>query len=611
MRRLLSLLPVSALAFALTSPLTTAHAAEPIIYTLSFPEAQNHYVDVEARLPIEGRTALEVMMPVWTPGSYLVREYARHVEDLRATSESGQALPVVKVRKNRWQIGQLGGASAAVLRYRVYGREMSVRTNWIERDFALLNGAPTYMTLVDDAATRPHEVRIVLPAQWKAVYTALPAVEGRPQTFLASGFDLLIDSPMLLGDPRVERFEAGGKPHLLVDEGGGDLWSTAKAAADVQRIVETQLAFWGGPPYEQYLFLNVIAEARGGLEHLASTVLMTSRWTQRIRDDYLDWLRLVSHEYFHVWNVKRLRPVELGPFDYENENHTRSLWLAEGVTSYYDALLLHRSGLSTVDEYLEMLSEKLDRVQTTPGRLKQSLETASFDAWIEYYRPDENSPNTAISYYDKGALVAWLLDARIRMATGGKKSLDDVMRAAYAKFSGEQGYRTEAFYALASDTAGADLTGWFATAAGGTEELDFAPALEAFGLRFADPKETEPRGWLGTTTDTQAGRVIIQRILRDSPAYTAGLNVGDELIAIGGYRVGPDLQDRLRQYRPGTETEVLIGRRDRLVTLPIVLGTPPAEKWRLELDPKATPAQITRRQAWLVTPPDPANPPKK
>lgn len=589
-------------ALALTAALAPARAAEPITYTLSFPAAHNHYVDVEARLPIEGRTQLEVMMAVWTPGSYLIREYARHIEDLRATSDTGQALPITKTRKNRWRITDLGGASAVVLRYRVYGREMSVRTNWIERDFALLNGAPTFITLVDDPGARPHLVRVTLPERWKGVYTALPPVEGAPNTFRADDFDLLVDSPMLLGDPRVERFEVQGRPHLLVDEGGGDIWNTTKAAEDVRRIVETQLAFWGGePPYERYVFLNVIAEARGGLEHLASTVLMTSRWTQRIRDDYLDWLRLVSHEFFHTWNVKRLRPVELGPFDYETENYTKSLWIAEGVTSYYDALLLHRAGLSTVDEYLEMLSERITAVQTVPGRAKQSLETASFDAWIEYYRPDENTPNTAISYYDKGAVVAWLLDTRIRAATDGKKSLDDVMRAAAAKFSGEQGYRTEAFYALASDIAGADLGPFFAAAAAGTAELDYRPALEALGLRFAEAKDDDPRGWLGLTTDTQSGRVVVSRVVRDGPAWTAGVNPGDELIALGGYRLG-DLGDRLRQYRPGTELELLLARRERLVTLPIVLGAPPIEKWRLEADPKASAAQKSRREAWLATP---------
>lgn len=578
-----------------------ADAAEPIVYTLSFADAQNSYVDVEARLPIEGRTELEVMMAVWTPGSYLVREYARHVEQVRAESETGQALQLVKTRKNRWRISALGGASAVVLRYKVYGREMSVRTNWVERDFALINGAPTFVTLADDPGPRPHEIHIRRPEGWSAAHTALPPVEGEADRFRAPDYDTLVDSPILLGSPRTAQFEVGGKPHLLVDDGGGDVWNTEQAAADVQRIIETQQAFWGSVPYDRYTILNVIHEARGGLEHLSSTVVMASRWHQRLRPRYLQWLRLVSHEYFHTWNVKRLRPVELGPFDYERENHTRSLWIAEGVTSYYDALLLHRSGLSTVDEYLGMLSDRVQAVQRTPGRAIRSLELASFDAWIRYYRRDENSVNTDMSYYDKGAAVAWLLDARIRAATRGKKSLDDVMRAAYDRFSGERGFRTEAFYALASEIAGVDLGPWFEAHAGGTDELDYGPALKWLGLRFAPSEEAPDRGWLGIDTAYSGGRLRVAEVLRGGPAWQAGVNPDDELVAIEGYRLGPDLGERLRQYRPGTRVELLVSRRQRMVTLPVVLGPPPTAPV-IEFDPDASKVAAGRRAAWLATP---------
>lgn len=582
-----------------------ARAAEPIVYTVSFPGAQNHYAAIEARIPIEGRTELEVMMAVWTPGSYLVREYARHVERVEAASETGQALGVVKTRKNRWRISALGGASTVVLRYHVYGREMSVRTNWIERDFAMINGAPTFLTLADDPGPRPHEVIVQRPEGWTDVHTALPRVEGTTDRFRAEDFDTLVDSPILLGTPRVARFEVGGKQHLLVDEGGGDVWNTEQAAADVARIVAAHQAFWGTIPYETYTILNVIAETRGGLEHLASTIVMTSRWSQRIRDRYLDWLRLVSHEFFHTWNVKRLRPVELGPFDYEREVHTRSLWIAEGITSYYDALLLHRAGLSTVDEYLGMLSDRITATQQTPGRAIRSLELASFDAWIRYYRRDENSVNTDVSYYDKGAVVAWLLDARIRQATAGKKSLDDVMRAAYDRFSGERGFRTEAFYALASEVAGVELGPWFAEHAAGTGELDYGPALSWYGLRFAPVEGDAERGWLGIDPLGRDGRLLVGEVLRDGPAWQAGVNPGDEIVGIEGYRItAGDLSTRMKQYRPGTRIELLVARRERLLTLPVVLGDPPRSSWTLQPDPAASKAQAERRRKWLDTPPE-------
>lgn len=580
-----------------------AGAAAPIVHTLSFPDAQNSYVDVEARIPVEGRTELEVMMAVWTPGSYLIREYARHVEQVQASSETGQPLTLVKTRKNRWRVSSLGAASTVVLRYKVYGREMSVRTNWVERDFALINGAPTFVTLADEAEARPHEVRVKRPEGWAAVHTALPPIAGESDRFLAPDFDTLVDSPMLLGSPRTAEFDVGGKPHLLVDDGGGDVWNTEKAAADVQRIIETQQAFWGSVPYARYTILNVIHESRGGLEHLASTVVMASRWHQRVRPRYLQWLRLVSHEYFHAWNVKRLRPVELGPFDYESENHTRSLWIAEGITSYYDALLLHRAGLSTVDEYLEMLSDRLAAVARTPGRAIRSLELASFDAWIRYYRKDENWANTDVSYYDKGAVVAWLLDMRIREATGGKKSLDDVMRAAYTRFSGERGFRTEAFYALASEIAGTDLGPWFATHAGGTDALDYGRALRWSGLRLT-PAPAEARGWLGLETRRAGGRLVVGAVVRDGPAWQGGVNPDDEIIAIEGYRVPVGgLEGRLEQYRAGTRVELLIARRERMLTLPVVLGEAPHPP-SLQLDPEADTRTVRRREAWLASPRD-------
>ncbi len=581
--------------------IATAQAGEPIVYTLSFPDAQNSYADVEARIPVEGRTELEVMMAVWTPGSYLIREYARHVEQVAATSDSGQPLNLVKTRKNRWRISALGAASAVVLRYKVYGREMSVRTNWVERDFALINGAPTFMTLADDGGPRSHIVEVRRPEGWAAVHTALPRADGGGDRFVAADFDTLVDSPMLLGSPRTAEFEVGGKAHLLVDDGGGDVWNTEQAAADVRRIIETQQAFWGTVPYDRYTILNVIHESRGGLEHLASTVVMASRWHQRLRPRYLQWLRLVSHEYFHTWNVKRLRPVELGPFDYERENHSRSLWIAEGITSYYDALLLHRAGLSTVDEYLDMLSDRLRAVARTPGRAIRSLELASFDAWIRYYRKDENWSNTDVSYYDKGAAVAWLLDARIRAATNGKKSLDDAMRTAYQRFSGERGFRTEAFYALASEVAGSDLGPWFAHHAASTDPLDYAPALRWLGLRLAPARDTKA-GWLGVRSADRGGRLIVREVVRDGPAWQGGVNPDDEIIAIEGYRVtAGGLGERLEQYRPGTRIELLIARRERMSTLAVVLGEPPQEP-TIEFDPQADARAIARRTAWLGTP---------
>jgi predicted metalloprotease with PDZ domain len=581
------------------APALAQTSGEPIRYTLSFPAPQTHYVEVSAEIPTAGRNDVELMMAVWTPGSYLVREYSRHVEGVTAVTPDGQTRPVTKSDKNRWRI-QTGGAPAVTVKYRVYGREMSVRTNWIDAGFALINGAPTFMTMPDGLA-RPHEVTVNLARGWQRAMSGLSEA-GSPNRFRAPDFDTLVDSPLLLGNPTVHEFTVDGKKHYLVNEGEAGLFDGVKAAKDLETLVQEQRRFWGSLPYEKYLFLNVLTgnEPGGGLEHLNSTVLITSRFTTRTRRTYLAWLELASHEFFHAWNVKRLRPVELGPFDYENEVHTKSLWIAEGVTDYYGELLVHRAGLSSRDEYLDNLSTHIEVVQTAPGRLIQSAELASFDAWIKYYRPDENSVNTSISYYEKGLVIAFVLDAKIRKATGGSRSFDDVMRSAYQKFAGSRGFTPEDFRVIAEQVAGTSLKTFWDTAITGTAELDFNEALEVYGLRFRPAGTPSTRAYLGANTRNDAGRLIVTQVRRGTPAYDAGLNVDDEIIAIDDFRVRADqLALRLEQYKPEDKIALLVARREQLHRLDVRLGVEPPRQWRLEIGPNATESQARARDKWL------------
>src|SRR5678816_789481 len=336
-------------------------APEPIRYTLSFPAPQTHYVEVTATVPTGRRPDIELMMPVWTPGSYLVREYARNVEAVTAAGPDGRPLDVDKSKKNHWRIAT-GGAPTITVKYRVYCREMSVRTNWVEADFALLNGAPTFITLAD-LTPRPHEI-VINPAEgWKRSVTALPPMNGGEHRYRAPDYDTIVDSPIVIGNPAVYDFEVDGKKHALVNVGEGGVFDGARAARDLEAIVKEDRRLWGFLPYDRYVFFNMITESGGGLEHKNSTVLMTNRWSTRTRRAYLGWLELAR------------------------------------------------------DEYLDDLSNTIELLQTTPGRLVQSVEMASFDAWIKYYRPDENSNNTSISYYTKGTVIAFLLDAKIRAAT--------------------------------------------------------------------------------------------------------------------------------------------------------------------------------------------------
>jgi predicted metalloprotease with PDZ domain len=616
--------PASWIIFALTFLAKTAFAAdpppEPIRYTLRFPSPQSHYVEVEATIPTAGSADPELYMAVWTPGSYLVREYARNVENVTAKAIDGKPLSIEKVKKNRWKLAT-GGASVVVVSYRVYCREMGVQTSWIDSGFALLNGAGTFLTLADKKP-RPHEVALIPPPGWLRTITGLPASnDGEMHHYIAPDFDTLLDCPIYAGNPNVYVFIVDGKIHYLVNEGENGVWDGPRSARDVESIVKAARALWGQLPYDKYIFFNLLTESGGGHEHKNSTVLMSSRWNTKTRPAYLGWLDLVSHEFFHAWNVKRLRPVELGPFDYENEVISKSLWLAEGVTSYYDRLLVRRAGLCSVDEYLEGSpggpaaeapgsKNDIEVLQETPGRLVQPLESASFDAWIKYYRRDENSPNTAISYYTKGAVVGFLLDAKIRQATKGAKSLDDVMRLAYDRYSGTVGYTPQQFRDTASEVAGVDLNPWFHKALESTDELEYDEALTWFGLRFKpidddkEPvkgKEKKPaKASLGLTTRVDNGRLTVAGVRRGTPGYDAGFNVGDEILAIGEERILPEVwARRMDQYRPNERVSILIARRGRLLRLEATFGAEPVSRFKIEPDPKATDDQKAHRKAWL------------
>ncbi|MEE2792137.1 MAG: PDZ domain-containing protein [Acidobacteriota bacterium] len=579
----------------------TAQPLDAISYTLSFANPHTHYVSIEATIPTDDRTHIELMMPTWTPGSYLVREFARHVESLTARTPGGDSLAVEKSRKNRWLM-TTAGASSIIVSYRVYGREMSVRTNWIDADFAMLNGAPTFLTLADDHDERPHDVTLNIPTDWSRALTGLkPHPNGEPNTYRADDYDILVDSPIVVGNPTVYQFTVDDTLHQLVNIGESGVWRGAESANDVEAITREIYRMWGTMPYDRYLFFNMITEAGGGLEHRNSALLMSSRWDTASRRSYLRWLGLVSHELFHAWNIKRLRPVELGPFDYETEVHTESLWVVEGLTSYYADLGVHRAGLSTEDEYLESLSRQIRNLQTTPGREVQPVALASYDAWIKYYRSDENSRNSSVSYYAKGAVLGFLLDMRIRVATASDKTLDDLMRLAYARYSDAQGFTPEEFRSSAQDVAGVDLSSWFSRALDTTEDLDYSAALNWLGLEFSDEPENEHRGWIGLVTRTASGRLLVGEVLRDTPGYEAGFNVDDELLAIDAHRVLPNQwNERITQATPGSELVVLVSRRGELRPIHVEVGTRPANRWQLQFTEEPTLSQQRHRQAWLT-----------
>ncbi len=584
-------------------------------FVVSFSQADHHVIDVQLWLRAQGTTSLELVFPVWTPGSYMIREYARNVESLTVTAHEhpGESIPsdgpqlaVSHLDKHRWMI-ETEESEWICVQYRLYAREMSVRTNWVERDFGFLTGAAAF-PFVRGRESRPIMVLLELPEQWTSVATSLVRKansDPRIAELWADNYDCLADSPIVCGKLDITPFEVGGREHYLVNVGDDGMWDGLRAVADMERIVAEHQQFWGVVPYDRYYFLNLITESGGGLEHDNSCVLMASRWAMRRRDSYLNWLALVSHEFFHTWNVRRLRPRELMQYDYEREQYLSELWIAEGITSYFDDLALVRCGLCTREEYLQRLSKNIATVQNAPGRNVQSLEQSSWDTWIKHYRPDENSQNARISYYIKGMLVAWLLDAEIQRMTARTRNLDEVMRLLWHEHL-HSGYTLEDFNKLVTRVAGDGLDEWLNRAILSCDELDFESALQWFGLRFKtlgkDTTDKTGDVWIGSDSAATEGRLWVRRVLRGSPSDLAGLNVDDELLALDGYRVDPaNWPDRLGMYCPGDQLTLTVARRGKLLQLPICLGSKPFVTWQLEVSPTADSAAEENLRAWLGT----------
>ena len=585
-------------------------ARDPIAYTLRFPDAAAHYMDVEMVVPTEGANELNLFLPTWTPGSYLVREYSRNIISLNAAA-SGSALEVTKTSKNRWIVESEGVASVTI-NYRLFCREINVRNNWVETDFAVVNGAPTFITIVDDYK-RPYLVTVELPSGWETTASPLPSADTA-NSYSAPDFGTLVDSPLIAGSPQVDSFEVDGILHSLVTIGGGGVWDNARAARNVQHLVEAQRTFWGGLPYDEpYVFFNLLTGSRGGLEHKQSMLMTGDRWYTKNRGGIRSWLSLVSHEFFHAWNGKRLRPVELGPFEYEHENYSPSLWVVEGLTSYYQHILLARAGYHTHEKYLGALSGSIAGTEKTPGRFVQSLSESSFDAWIKAYRKDENSINALFSYYSGGAVAGFLMDAKIQQETDGARSLDDVLRAAFERYSGKSGYTESEFIALASEIAGKDLTDWFDRLVRQPNQFDYQPALDWYGLEFEKPKPPESnslpvaddpedltKGWLGAVTSSSEGNLKVTSIPSDTPAAAAGLSVDDEIIAIDRHRVDASGLKRLAGLMgAGATVDLLVSRQGLLTTLQVTLGEEPTETWKLKIKKDSTEEQKARVNKWL------------
>lgn len=567
-----------------------------LTYTLRIPDPRSHHVEVELQTEATGG-AIELWMPAWTPGSYLIREFARNLRDLEASAADGRALAVRRLDKASFAVDAPEGSRVRV-RWRAYAFELSVRTSFVDADHALINGASVFLAVKGRERGRI-ELAIEAPQPW-TIATALEPIGER--RFTAAGFDALVDGPLLLGSFEVATFAVDSIPHRIALCGGGNA-DLPRLAADTRRLVETAARMFGGLPYRDYLFvLHTAKDGRGGLEHAGSTVLLFNRFGFTDPKLYEDLLALIAHEHFHAWNVKRLRPAELVAGGLRAEAYTRSLWIAEGVTSYYDELLPCRAGLVTPERFLERLGDEIARYRESPGRLAMSLEEASLTAWTRFYRPDEDTPNSAVSYYQKGALAALLLDLEIRRRTDSRRSLDDVMRAMVERFPEESaGYATEDFERVASEVAGADLAAFFAHAVRGRGELDLEAALAWVGVALEPCPRIPaplPRDLCGLRL--RAGQLVVDHVERGSSAERAGISPRDEVVAFGGFRAqAATIADRMREAA-GASREIVVFRDDRLVALALEVHAPAPTLKAVARD--ADQGERRRRAAWLGTP---------
>ncbi len=565
-------------------------------------------------------------LPAWTPGSYMVRDFARHVLRLRATS-GGDAVAVEKTDKQTWRCAPCAGPLDVV--YEVYAWELSVRAAHLDTTHGYFNGTSVFLRPAGREA-RSCILDIQPPEGtdyrgWR-VATSMQRRQAAPHgygTYRADDYEDLVDHPVEMGDYALVRFEACHVPHEVVVSGRH--WADLdRVCRDLKRICEHHIRFFGEPaPVERYVFLIMaVGDGYGGLEHRASCSLLCSRDSlpragePAISDDYRDFLGLCSHEYFHTWNVKRITPAVFTPYDLRQEVHTRLLWAFEGITSYYDELALVRAGLIDADSYLELLGRVSTRVWRGQGRFKQSVADSSFDAWTKFYKQDENAPNAIVSYYTKGALVSLALDLTIRRGTHGNRTLDDVMRALWERYGKTgAGVPEQAVEQTAEEVTGLSLAPFFEGALRGTEDLPLAELMADVGVGFAlrsaesqddkggkpaqgDPDK--PRAVLGVRSTPEAGGCKLTHVFDDGAAQRSGLAAGDVIVAVNGVRVGAGKLDSIIARCPVQETVTVHAfRRDELMKFEVALQAAPSDTCVLSLLEEADAPTLARRAAWL------------
>ncbi|HEX4986153.1 MAG TPA: PDZ domain-containing protein [Burkholderiales bacterium] len=600
-------------------------AKPQIRYSILPANPEAHLFEIRCTVDNPDPWGQKFSLPAWIPGSYLIREFAKHVVRIRAQG-GRRLLGIAKLDKNTWQVEPFDGPVTVTMQ--VYAWDLSVRGAHLDTTHGFFNG-PAVFLQVDERGDEPVEVEILPPrgAKYRGwrVATAMRTKGARMYgfgTYQAAGYDELIDHPVEMGSFALATFRAFGVQHDVAIT-GRHRTDMRRLCRDLKTLCETQIAFFGRPaPMDRYVFLvTAVGDGYGGLEHRASTALLCARNDLPLAGGdppaggYRTFLGLASHEYFHTWNVKRIKPAAFTPYDLDRENYTTLLWAFEGFTSYYDDLLLVRAGLMSPDAYLDTLGRNVTTLSRMAGRRKQTVAESSFDAWIKYYRGDENTPNAGVSYYLKGSLVALCLDLHIRAQTGGRRSLDHVMRALWRKYGMKRiGVPEDGIEKTAEQATGLKLARFFDLAVRSTQDLPLQRLLATVGVDMKqrparsgadrrDPKSRRERSGsrgvaIGVRTGAEAGGVRLTQVFEGGAAQKAGLAAGDVVVAIDGLRCAPDSIDAmLGRYRPGDIVPVHAFRRDELHMLQLTLEAAKPDAWSLSASDDPVAARARRR--WL------------
>lgn len=573
--------------------LTHQNQAANIDYEVSMSEPHTHYFEVKMIIKNHEGNEVDIYMPTWAPGSYLIREFAKSVEGVTA-KQSAKEVNIEKINKNTWRIAS-NNKSDIVVTYKVYAYEMSVRTSFLDASHGYFNGTSIFMTH-QPAQKENSKVTINPYKDWKKVSTALPKAKGEKGfVYVAENYDILVDAPFEIGNHVTFNFTAAGVLHHVAMYGEGN-YNIDTLKKDMAKVVEACTNVFGENPNKEYTFIiHNLTRGSGGLEHLSSTTLQVNRWTYS-GSAYKGFLSLVAHEYFHLWNVKRIRPIELGPFDYSNENYTSLLWVMEGFTSYYDELLLYRAGIYTEEEILSKFSSSINSIENQPGNKVQPVAHASFDAWIKAYRPTENSYNTTISYYTKGSVVANMFDLMIIKNTKGEKSLDDVMKLLYNKYYKQEnrGFTSEEMKKTLEEVSGLNLDDFYAKYINGTETFDYPTLFSYVGF------QVEPLTENSLSLGVSLSGNNIRTVYRNSAAYDGGLNVNDEILAIDNYRFSDNYDEISEDKKEGDILDILISRDNIIQTIKIPMKPRTVIRYYIFKTESATDEMKKLHEKWLM-----------